>query len=95
MGHSDSDAPGIFLVLNYMNTLSYRVNPNCAPGRYYLLNNYNPGGNGNGNGNGNDAYTDTDTDTNTNAHNTVFTVPPSNVPRFFGDQGRGRGMRSG
>ena len=71
---SDSDAPGVFPVLNYLNTLPYRVNPNCAPGRYYLLNNYNPGYFANGS----NAYTDT------NVHNTVFTVPPSNV-RNIGD----------
>jgi phospholipase C len=71
---SDSDAPGVYSVLSYLNTLPYEVNPKCAPGRYYLLNNYNPGYFANGA----NAYTDTD------AKNTVFTVPPSNV-RNIGD----------
>lgn len=71
---SDSNAPGVYSVLSYLNTLPYRVSPNCAPGHYYLLNNYNPGYFGNGT----NAYTDT------NSKNTVFTVPPSNL-RNIGD----------
>jgi phospholipase C len=63
------------------------VNPNCAPGHYYLLNNYNPGYLGDG------------TPVNlANVANT-FTIPPSSVPTigeslrskdvsfaYFGDQ---------
>ena len=49
--------------------------PNCDPGHYYLLNNYNPGYFGDGS----NAYTD-----NNNA-NTVFTIPPSSV-RNIGDE---------
>ena len=45
------------------------IDPNCEPGHYYLVNNYNPGYFGNGA----NAYQDT------NANNTVFTIPPSNV----------------
>jgi phospholipase C len=71
---SDSGAPGVASVLNYLTSLPYRVNPNCESGRYYLLNNYNPGYFGNGK----NAYTDL------NANNTVFTIPPSNV-RNIGD----------
>jgi phospholipase C len=71
---SDSDAPGVYSVLSYLNSLPYEVNPKCAPGHYYLLNNYNPGYFGNGA----NAYTD-----NNNA-NTVFTIPPSNL-RNIGD----------
>lgn len=71
---SDSDAPGVSAVLTYLSTLPHRIDPNCAPGHYYLLNNYNPGYFGNGA----NAYTDL------NANNTVFTVPPSTV-RNIGD----------
>ena len=49
--------------------------PNCEPGHYYLLNNYNPGYFGDGS----NAYTDN------NASNTVFTIPPSSV-RSIGDE---------
>jgi phospholipase C len=71
---SDSDAPGVFSVLSYLDSLPYEVDPKCDAGHYYLLNNYNPGYFGNGA----NAYTDT------NAANTVFTVPPSSV-RNVGD----------
>jgi phospholipase C len=71
---SDSDAPGVFSVLNYLSTLPYEVDPKCAPGHYYLLNNYNPGYFGDGS----NAYADT------NANNTVFTIPPSKL-RNIGD----------
>ncbi len=71
---SDSDAPGVGSVLNYLSSLPYEVNPKCDPGHYYLLNNYNPGYYGNG------VVASTDT----SAGNTVFTVPPSNV-RNIGD----------
>src|SRR5258705_2359058 len=50
------------------------VNPNCDPGHYYLLNNYNPGYFGDGS----NAYLDT------NAHNTPFTIPPTSQ-RSIGD----------
>jgi phospholipase C len=71
---SDSDAPGVTSVLDYLSSLPYEVDPKCAPGHYYLLNNYNPGYFGNGA----NAYTDT------NKNNTVFTIPPSTV-RTIGD----------
>jgi len=64
---SDSDAPGVFSVLNYLASLPYEVNPKCAPGHYYLLNNYNPGYFGDGS----NAYTDH------NVANTPFTIPPT------------------
>ena len=35
--------PGVGAVLDYLDTLPYQVLDNCQPGRYYLLNNYNPG----------------------------------------------------
>ncbi|HWF39204.1 MAG TPA: alkaline phosphatase family protein [Candidatus Acidoferrales bacterium] len=71
---SDSDAPGVTAVLNFLATLPYEVDPHCDPGHYYLLNNYNPGYFGDGS----NAYTDT------NEQNTPFTIPPSNV-RNIGD----------
>jgi phospholipase C len=71
---SDSDAPGVFSVLSYLSSLPYEVDPKCAPGHYYLLNNYNPGYFGDGS----NAYTDP------NPANTVFTIPPSTL-RNIGD----------
>jgi phospholipase C len=40
---SDPSQPGVSGVDLYLNSLSYKVLKNCAPGHYYLLNNYNPG----------------------------------------------------
>jgi phospholipase C len=71
---SDSDQPGIGPVLEYLTTLPYRVDPKCDVGRYYLLNNYNPGYFGDGS----NAYTDH------NEANTVFTIPPTKQ-RSIGD----------
>ncbi|MGC2459082.1 MAG: alkaline phosphatase family protein [Gallionellaceae bacterium] len=45
---SDPTQPGVGAVVGYLNSLPYHPNPNCAPGAYYLLNNYNPGYNGDG-----------------------------------------------
>lgn len=67
---SDSDQPGVTSVLNYLSSLPHFIDPRCAPGHYYILNNYNPGYFGDGA----NAYTDP------NNNNTVFTIPPSNVP---------------
>jgi phospholipase C len=66
---SDPSAPGVSTVLSYLNSLPYHVDPRCAPGAYYILNNYNPGYFGNGN----NAFTDT------NPLNTAFTIPPTTV----------------
>jgi phospholipase C len=71
---SDATQPGVPAVLNYLNSLKRKVNPNCESGHYYLLNNYNPGYFGDGT----NAYTDT------NPSNYVFTIPPSSV-RNIGD----------
>ncbi|MGB7731299.1 MAG: alkaline phosphatase family protein [Candidatus Acidiferrum sp.] len=84
---SDPSQPGVGPVLQYLK--SVHINPNCEPGHYYLLNNYNPGYFGNGN----NAFTDTSAD------NTVFTIPPSSTPsigdellarhiswKYYGDQ---------
>jgi phospholipase C len=40
---SDATAPGVAGIDAYQATLSYKVANLCAPGHYYLLNNYNPG----------------------------------------------------
>ncbi len=69
----DASQPGVAPILSFLQ--SVQIDPHCEPGRYYLLNNYNPGYFGNGN----NAYTDT------NPNNTVFTIPPSSV-RSIGDE---------
>jgi phospholipase C len=61
---ADSSQPGVSSVVPYLQGLSGKVDPNCEPGHYYLLNNYNPGYFGNG-------TVDT-TDR--------FTIPPSSSP---------------
>ena len=65
--------PGVQAIVDYLSTA--KVKPNCDPGHYYLLNNYNPGYFGDGT----NAYAAI-----ANPHNTVFTVPPSRV-RNIGD----------
>jgi phospholipase C len=74
VNRSDSTQPGVPTVLNYLSSLPRPVNPNCASGHYYLVNNYNPGYFGDGT----NAYTDTNSD------NYVYTIPPSSV-RTIGD----------
>jgi len=71
---SDPNAHGAAEVVGYLKSLPYKVDPKCAPGAYYILNNYNPGYFGNGS----NAYTDNNND------NTVFTIPPTTV-RHIGD----------
>ena len=44
----DIGQPGVPAVTNYLQSLKRPVNPNCAKGDYYLVNNYNPGYNGDG-----------------------------------------------
>jgi phospholipase C len=86
---SDNTQPGVAPIIQYLQSLSPQIDPNCEAGHYYLLNNYNPGYFGNGN----NAFTDT------NADNTVFTIPPSSTPsigdelieqdiswKYYGDQ---------
>jgi phospholipase C len=72
---SDSTQPGVAEIEHYLRSLSRPISPNCAPNRYYLLNNYNPGYYGNGK----NAYADI-----TNPNETVFTIPPSPL-RNIGD----------
>jgi acid phosphatase len=45
---ADPSQPGVGAILSYEARLPYRTLHNCQPGRYYLLNNYNPGYNANG-----------------------------------------------
>jgi phospholipase C len=86
---ADIYQPGVGAVVSYLQSLPNPIDPRCEEGRYYLLNNYNPGYFGNGN----NAYIDT------NKNNTVFTIPPSSVPsigdklianniswKYYGDQ---------
>jgi len=71
---ADATQPGVTPVLDYLSSLARPVKPNCDPGHYYLLNNYNPGYFGDGS----NAYTDQ------NVNNTPFAIPPSSV-RSIGD----------
>jgi phospholipase C len=45
---SDPSQPGVGAITGYLASLPYHPSANCAPGAYYLLNNYNPGYNGDG-----------------------------------------------
>ena len=71
---ADPAQPGVKAIVDYLKAL--KVKPNCEPGHYYLLNNYNPGYFGNGAS----AYAAIG-----NPLNTVFTIPPSSV-RNIGDE---------
>ncbi|MBV9385329.1 MAG: hypothetical protein JOZ78_02760, partial [Chroococcidiopsidaceae cyanobacterium CP_BM_ER_R8_30] len=67
---SDPNQPGVGPILNYLNSLPYHPQSNCAANTYYLLNNYDPGYLGNGT-------------VNTTTNN-GFIIPPSPV-RNIGD----------
>jgi phospholipase C len=71
---SDPSQPGVAPILNYLSSLKPSIKPNCDPGHYYLLNNYNPGYFGDGT----NAYEDN------NPNNTPFTIPPTSQ-RSIGD----------
>jgi phospholipase C len=73
---SDKTEPGVAPIVDYLQKIN--IDPRCEAGKYYLLNNYNPGYFGNGK----NAYTDT------NANNTVFTIPPSAVPSIGDDMNK-------
>jgi phospholipase C len=73
---SDATAPGVGPVVSYLHSLRRPIRPNCDPGHYYLLNNYNPGYYGDGR----NAYADIG-----NPNETVFTIPPSPL-RNIGDE---------
>jgi phospholipase C len=70
----DTTQPGVAPIVNYLQSLTPKINPNCEKDHYYLLNNYNPGYFGDGT----DAYT------NTNPNNTPFTIPGT-TQRSIGD----------
>ena len=70
---ADTSQPGVKPIVTYLKAIN--IKPNCQAGRYYILNNYNPGYYGDGT----NAYADI-----RNPLNTVFTVPPSSV-RNIGD----------
>jgi phospholipase C len=72
---SDPSQPGVKEVLKYLKSLPEPIDPRCEHGRYYLLNNYNPGYFGDGS----NAYTDT------TPGNTPFTIPPSSTPSIGDD----------
>jgi phospholipase C len=40
---ANPSAPGVSAIDKYLATLPYKPLANCKPGRYYILNNYNPG----------------------------------------------------
>jgi phospholipase C len=73
---SDPSAAGVGAVVSYLGSLAAPISPNCDPGHYYLLNNYNPGFYGDGR----NAYADIG-----NPNQAVFTIPPSPL-RTIGDE---------
>jgi phospholipase C len=73
---SDLSQPGVEEITSYLGALSTPISPNCEPGHFYLLNNYNPGYYGDGR----NAYADIG-----NPAETVFTIPPSPL-RNVGDE---------
>ncbi|HZZ62542.1 MAG TPA: alkaline phosphatase family protein, partial [Roseiarcus sp.] len=70
---ADAGQPGVAAVTQFL--AARKIPSHCEPGRYYLVNNYNPGYFGDGS----EAYGDSNPDSN------VFTVPPSAV-RTIGDE---------
>ncbi len=40
---ADAAQPGVKPILDYLDALAAKPKPNCEPGHYYLVNNYNPG----------------------------------------------------
>ncbi len=71
---SDPSQPGVDQIRDYLRSLERPIDPRCEDGRYYLLNNYNPGYFGDGS----NAYTDH------YVYNTPFTIPPTSQ-RNIGD----------
>jgi phospholipase C len=66
---ADTTQPGVAAVVNYLQSLTRPIKPNCDPGHYYILNNYNPGFNGDGS---------------SAQALSPFTIPPTSV-RHIGD----------
>ncbi len=67
---ADAAQHGVPSVVNYLAALTPPIKPNCDPGHYYILNNYNPGYLGNG--------------APAPLGPAVFTIPPTSV-RHIGD----------
>ncbi len=61
---ADPAQPGVAPIVDYLKSLPDHPSPNCQPGHYYLLNNYDPGYFGNGTVDTIDTYT----------------IPPSSTP---------------
>lgn len=61
---ADTAQPGVAPIVDYLQSLDRPVAPNCEPGHYYIVNNYNPGYLANGA---------------LGAPLTQFTVPPTNL----------------
>ncbi len=61
---ADVTQPGVAPIVDYLNSLPKKPKPNCDPGHYYLVNNYNPGYFGDGTVN----------------TKSPFTVPPATLP---------------
>ncbi len=64
---ADANQPGVDQIQDHLKSLRPPIKPNCDPGHFYLLNNYNPGYFGDGS----NAYTDH------YVYNTPFTIPPT------------------
>lgn len=64
----DTEQPGVAPITAYLGSLDRPIDPHCEPGKYYLLNNYNPGYYGDGT----NAYTQI-----SDPYQTVFTIPPA------------------
>ena len=69
---ADTTQPGVKPIVNYLNTLPYKPKPNCDPGHYYLLNNYNPAYKADGSDNGFPAPG--------GASSTIYHLPPQVLP---------------
>ena len=74
---SDASASGVKEVVSYLSDLPHPIKPNCDPGHYYILNNYNPGYFG-------DGSSATSSTAIADPGETVFAIPGSPV-RSIGD----------
>jgi len=66
---ADTTQPGVSAVVDYLQSLTRPIKPNCDPGHYYILNNYNNAYNGDGS---------------SALPLSPFTIPPTSV-RHIGD----------
>jgi phospholipase C len=65
--------PGVGSIRTYLAALSYHPDPNCAPGHYYLVNNYNPAFNADGSSAGFPPPGGT---------STIYKIPPQVLPNI-------------